>query len=57
MVNNSYKTKVQGLIAKAKQKGKIIKYADYCKTGEANIHALNKKDVDYYISNNKEAIK
>ena len=57
MVNNSYKTKVQGLIAKAKQKGKIVKYADYCKTNEAKTHALNKEEVNYYISNNKEDTK
>lgn len=57
MVNNSYKTKVKGLIAQAKQKGKIVKYSDYCKSKEANTYALNEEDTNYYISNNKEAKK
>lgn len=54
MVNNSYKTKVKGIIERAKQKSKIITYNEYCKTKKSSECILSKEDVNYYISNKEE---
>ena len=50
MVNNLYKARVTELIAKAKEKGKIKTYSEFCKTKEAKQNALTKEEIIYYTS-------
>lgn len=53
MVNNLYKTRVATLISKAKEKGLVKTYSQFCKTEESQKSALSKKEVDYYTSVSK----
>ena len=53
MVNNLYKNKVKELISKAKKKGSVKTYSDFCKTDEAKKTALSKDEIIYYTSGNK----
>lgn len=53
MVNNLYKTKVTALIAKAKQKGAIKSYSQFCETEEGKKTALSEDEIIYYTSRNK----
>ena len=50
MVNNLYKAKVTELITKAKEKGKVKTYSDFCKTKEAKENALTKDEIIHYTS-------
>ena len=53
MVNNLYKTKVSEVIEKAKKKGLIKKYSEFCETEEGKKSALTKEEIIYYTSRNK----
>lgn len=57
MVNNLYKNKVKELISKAKKKGLVKTYSDFCKTDEAKKTALSKDEIMYYTSGNEGATK
>lgn len=58
MVNNLYKEKVSSIIAKAKEKGLIKTYSDFCKSNEGEKYALTKDEIVYYTSmRNKGATK
>ena len=57
MVNNLYKSKVKELISKAKKKGLVKTYSDFCKTDEAKKTALSKDEIMYYTSGNEGATK
>lgn len=53
MVNNLYKSKVANLIEKAKKKGLVKSYSDFCKTPKAKEDALTKDEIIYYTSQNE----
>lgn len=53
MVNNLYKTKVTALIEKAKKKGAIKSYSEFCNTKVGRDNALSKDEIMYYTSKNK----
>lgn len=53
MVNNLYKTKVSEVIEKAKKKGLIKTYSEFCETEEGKKSALTKEEIIYYTSRNK----
>lgn len=53
MVNNLYKQKVSAVIAKAKERGAIKSYSQFCKTDDAKKTALSKDEISYYTSRNK----
>lgn len=53
MVNNLYKQKVTSLIARAKQKGAIKSYSQFCETTRAKENALSKDEIIYYTSKDK----
>ena len=53
MVNNLYKEKVSNLIAKAKEKGLVKTYSQFCKTETGKKNALSKDEVNYYTSASK----
>lgn len=57
MVNNSYKSKVKDLIAKAKSKNLVSNYSTFCKTNVAKTHALSEEEINYYTSKNSEGAK
>ena len=50
MVDNLYKSKVSKLIEKAKKKGLVKKYSDFCETEEGKKLALSKHETIYYTS-------
>ena len=50
MVDNLYKSKVSKLIEKAKKKGLVKKYSDFCETEEGKKLALSKDETIYYTS-------
>ena len=53
MVNSLYKEKVSSLIAKAKERGAIKSYSQFCKTSDTKKTALSKDEISYYTSKNK----
>ena len=53
MVNNLYKSKVSALILKAKEKGLVKTYSQFCKTKEGKECSLSKEEIDYYTSVSK----
>lgn len=53
MVNNLYKSRVSALILKAKQKGLVKSYSQFCETKEGKETALSKDEVNYYTSRSK----
>ncbi|MBR1653856.1 MAG: type II toxin-antitoxin system PemK/MazF family toxin [Clostridia bacterium] len=54
MKNDLYKEKVSKLISKAKEKGLIKKYSEYCQTEEMKQMALSEEESKYYITKNEE---
>lgn len=50
MVNNLYKSRVSALVMKAKEKGLVKTYSQFCKTPEGKNSSLSKKEIDYYTS-------
>lgn len=54
MVNNSLKNRVKNLVTKAKEKGLIKTYDEYCKTASSKNTALSPEEVNYYTSKKKE---
>lgn len=53
MVNNLYKSRVSALISKAKQKGLVKSYSQFCETKEGKETALSKDEINYYTSRSK----
>lgn len=53
MVNNLYKKKVTSLIARAKQRGAIKSYSQFCETNRGKETALSKDEIIYYTSKDK----
>ena len=54
MVKEVYKKRANYLVKIAKEKGKVIKYKDFCKTKEAKETALTKEEITHYISKKEE---
>lgn len=54
MVDDSYKFKVKEVIEKAKKKGKIKTYSEYCKTEVAEKTKVSEEEANYYINKSKE---
>ncbi len=54
MVNNLYKSKVTSLIEKAKRKGLVKSYSDFCKTEEGKKTKLSEDEIVYYTSKNNK---
>ena len=50
MVNVDYKKRAAELVKKAKEKGLITKYSDFCKTENSKKYALSEEEVIYYTS-------
>lgn len=57
MVNNLYKARITDLIAKAKEKGKIKTYSEFCKTKEAKENALSEEEIIHYTSMKKGEVR
>lgn len=55
MVDVDYKRRATELVKKARQKGLITKYSDFCKSKESKDYAVSKQDVVYYTSKVKGA--
>ena len=53
MVNNLYKSKVSSIIEKAKKKGLVKTYSEFCKTEEGKKTTLSKDEIVYYTSMNE----
>lgn len=53
MVNDSYKGRAKALISKAKSKGLVQKYSDFCKSEIAKRATLSSEEVSYYTSRKK----
>lgn len=53
MVSTDYRKKAAEAVIKAKQKGLIKKYSDFCNTREAKEYSLSKEDIIYYTSKAK----
>lgn len=53
MVNNSLKNKAKELVARAKEKGLIKTYNEFCKSAPSKDDALSSEDVNYYTSRRK----
>ena len=49
----SKNSKAKSLIAKAKEKGLIKSYSQFCKTKEAKDIMLKEEEIDYYIHKQK----
>lgn len=54
MINDSYKSKVKNLVAKAKEKGAIKTYKQFCETEFAQINRLSEDEVKYYTYDTKD---
>ena len=54
MVNEVYKSKAHSLVQRAKEKGLIKSYKDFCNTKIAEETKLAEDEVAYYISEKKE---
>ena len=54
MVSEVYKKKASSLVKRAKEKGKVVKYKDFCRTKEAKETALTKEEITHYISKKEE---
>ena len=48
MVSNLYKEKVSAIIAKAKERGAIKSYSEFCKTNKGKEAALSKDEIIVY---------
>ena len=57
MNKDNYKSRVQELIEKSKEKGLIKTYYEFLETDEAKEYALAEEEVKYYISKHNEKIK
>ena len=53
MVNDSYRNRAKSIVSKAKEKGLVKTYADFCKTDVAKKSAVSSEDVSYYTSEKK----
>ena len=53
MADKNYKKRVSSLIKKAKEKGLVKTYDEFCKTDKAKKIALSEDDVAYYTSKQK----
>lgn len=53
MVNSLYKEKVSALIAKAKERGAIKSYSQFCESSKGKATMLSKDEIIYYTSKNK----
>lgn len=51
------KSKISELISKAKKKGLIKKYSEFCKSKEGKQSKLSDEEVIYYTSKNKKESK
>lgn len=54
MVNSLYKSKVTELIEKAKKKGLVKSYSEFCKTEEGEKSKLSEDEIVYYTSTNNK---
>ena len=54
MVDDNYKSKVKEVIEKAKQKGKIKTYSEFCKTDLAEKTKVSEEETKYFINKSKE---
>ena len=54
MVSEAYKQRAHNLVQKAKEKGLVKNYREFCKSDIAKRTALSEKEIAYYISKNEE---
>lgn len=54
MVSKSYKKRASDLVKKAKEKGLIKTYDEFCKTDIAKKTKLSEDEAKYYTSSKKE---
>ena len=54
MASDVYKKKVEEIINKAKDKGLVKTYAEFCETEDANNFFVSEEEAVYYTSLNKE---
>lgn len=54
MVNETYKTKVHNLVQRAKEKGLVKSYKEFCKTDIAKNSELSKEEIAYYTSKRED---
>lgn len=54
MVGSDYKKRASELVKRAKEKGLVRKYSDFCKTKEAKEYALSEEEVIYYTSKKEQ---
>jgi len=57
MASDVYKEKVEEIINKAKDKGLVKTYTEFCETEDAEIFSVKEEDAVYYTSLNKEHFK
>ena len=54
MVNDSYKNKAKLIVSRAKEKGLVKDYSEFCKTPVSKKNTLSSKEVSSYTSKRKE---
>lgn len=54
MINKDYKSRAKALVKKAKDKGLVRSYNDFCNTDFSKETMLCEEEVSYYIAKNKE---
>ena len=54
MIDNSYRERVKSTVSKAKDKGLVKKYSEFCKTSVSKKNALSSEEVNYYASKRRE---
>lgn len=56
MVDAEYRKKTSEMIKKAKEKGLVKKYSEFCDKDEAKEYALSEEEAIYYTTNQKEEV-
>lgn len=54
MVNDSYKAKAKALVERAREKGTIKTYEQFCETELSKTSRLSEDEVKYYTFNRKK---
>lgn len=54
MVNDSYRNKAKLIVSKAKEKGLVKNYSEFCKTSTSKKNTLSSKEVSNYTSKRNE---
>ena len=54
MASDVYKKKVEEIINKAKDKGLVKTYSEFCKTEDPDVFSVAEEEAVYYTSKNEE---